>query len=139
MDFPSIAEPLERPYVSTGHLPEPEMVQKLVSDAHRRFNSNGDGQNSQVYPALAEIPAELFGISVAGTSGHLDEAGDTASEFSIMSVSKPFVFALVGETIGPERRRRITATAVSPGCCRATTGRITCRAKFRAMRRRVTG
>ena len=139
MDFPSIAEPLERPYVSTGHLPEPEMVQKLVSDAHRRFNSNGDGQNSQVYPALAEVPAELFGIGVAGTSGHVDEAGDAAFEFSIMSVSKPSVFALVGETIGPERRRRITATAVSPGCCRATTGRITCRAKFRAMRRRVAG
>lgn len=124
MDFPSIAEPSERPYVSTGHLSEPEMVQKLVSDAHRRFNSNGDRQNSQVYPALAKVPAELFGISVAGTSGHLDEAGDTAFELSLMSVSKPFVFALVCETIGPERRRRIAATAVSPGCCRATTGEL---------------
>jgi hypothetical protein len=34
MDFPSIAEQAERPYISTGHLPEPDIVQRLVSDAH---------------------------------------------------------------------------------------------------------
>ena len=102
MDFPSIEEPAERPYVSTGHLPEPDMVQQLVSGAHQRFKSNADGQNPQVYPALARVPGELFGIRVAGTSGRIYEAGDTEYEFSIMSVSKPFVFALVCETIGPE-------------------------------------
>jgi glutaminase len=37
MDFPSIAEQTEPPYISTGHLPEPELVRKRVSDAHRRF------------------------------------------------------------------------------------------------------
>jgi hypothetical protein len=37
---------LERLYVSTGHLPDPEMVQSLVEDAHRRFKSNSDGKNS---------------------------------------------------------------------------------------------
>ena len=108
MDFPSIAEQTDRPYISTGHLPEPEMVQRLVSDAHQRFKSNGDGQNSQVYPALARVPRELFGICVVGTSGRVYEAGDTEHEFSIMSVSKPFVFALVCETIGPEEARAKT-------------------------------
>jgi hypothetical protein len=34
MDFPSIAEQAERLYISTGHLPEPDIVQRLVSDAH---------------------------------------------------------------------------------------------------------
>ncbi|MCA6116607.1 glutaminase A [Bradyrhizobium sp. WSM 1738] len=112
MDFPSIAEQAERPYISTGHLPEPEMVQKLVSDAHRRFQSNGDGHNSQVYPALARVPRELFGVCVVGTSGRVYEAGDTEYKFSIMSVSKPFVFALVCETIGPEEARaRLGANA----------------------------
>ena len=112
MDFPSIAEQTERPYISTGHLPEPELVQKLVSDAHRRFKSNGEGQNSQVYPALARVPRELFGICVVGTSGRVYEAGDTNYEFSIMSVSKPFVFALVCEMIGPEEARaRLGANA----------------------------
>jgi glutaminase len=66
MDSSSIAEPAERPYVSTGHLPIPETVQKPVCDAHQRFKSNIDGQNSQVHPALARIPSELFGVCVIG-------------------------------------------------------------------------
>ncbi|MGE9007294.1 glutaminase A [Leptospira interrogans] len=105
MDSPSITAQAERPYISTGHLPEPEMVQELVSEAHRRFKSNTDGQNSQVYPALARIPSNLFGVCVVGTRGRVYAAGDTDYEFSIMSVSKPFVFALVCETIGPEEAR----------------------------------
>ena len=105
MDSPSITAQAERPYVSTGHLPEPETVQELVSEAQRRFKSNTDGQNSQVYPALARIPSDLFGVCVVDTSGRVYAAGDTDYEFSIMSVSKPFVFALVCETIGPEEAR----------------------------------
>jgi glutaminase len=48
-------------YTSTGHLPPDEMVRNLVHDAYRRFRSNADGRNSQVYPALAAAPADLFG------------------------------------------------------------------------------
>ena len=100
---PSIAEQAERPYISTGHLPDAEMVPELVSQAH--LKSNSDGNNSQVYPALARVPSELFGVCVAGTSGRIYGAGDIEHEFSIMSVSKPFVFALVCEAIGPEEAR----------------------------------
>jgi glutaminase len=56
MDFPSIAEQSDRPYILTGHLPEPEMVQSLVSDAHRQFQTNSDGNSSQVCPALLRLP-----------------------------------------------------------------------------------
>lgn len=105
MDLPSIAEQAGRPYVSTGHLPEAETVRTLVSNAHRRFKLNTDGQNSQVYPALARVPRDLFGVCVVGTSGSVYAAGDTDHEFSIMSVSKPFVFALICEAIGPEEAR----------------------------------
>jgi glutaminase len=112
MGSPSVAEQTERPYISTGHLPEAETVQKLVSDAHRRFKLNTDGKNSQVYPALARVPSDLFGVCVVGTSGSVYGAGDIEHEFSIMSVSKPFVFALVCETIGPEGARdRLGANA----------------------------
>ena len=44
-------------YVSTGHLPPPETVKALMSEAHERFKSNDEGQNSDVYPALAAVPA----------------------------------------------------------------------------------
>src|SRR6185437_1787515 len=112
MDLPSVAEGAERPYVSTGHLPVHEMVQKLVSDAYERFKSDTAGENSQVYPALARVSRDLFGVCVVGTSGRVYEAGDTEHKFSIMSVSKPAVFALVCEMIGPEEaREKIGANA----------------------------
>jgi hypothetical protein len=89
--------------ISTGHLPAPEMVQSLAQDTHRRSKSNSDGKNSQAYPAMAR--SELFGACVAETSGRIYGAGDVDYEFSIMSVSKPFLFALICETIGPEEPR----------------------------------
>jgi glutaminase len=101
----SIADSSEQPYISTGHLPEPELVQRLVSEAHARFKSNTEGENSQVYPALARVPNDLFGVCVVGTSGRVYAAGDVDYEFSIMSVSKPFVFALVCEIIGSDAAR----------------------------------
>jgi glutaminase len=86
-------------------LPGPETVQSLVNEAQRRFKSVHDGTNSLVYPALARVRSELFGVCVVGTSGQVYGAGDVDCEFTIMSVSKPFLFALVCETIGPEEAR----------------------------------
>ncbi len=93
-------------YVSTGHLPTPERVEDLVAEAYERYKDNTDGQNSQVYPALARVPGELFGICVVDTSGNVYKAGDAGYEFTIMSVSKPFVFALVCQEIGVEAVRQ---------------------------------
>jgi glutaminase len=93
-------------YVSTGHLPSPELVRALVDEAYQRFKSVPEGKNSDVYPALARVPSELFGICVVGTNGNVYAVGDAEHEFSIMSVSKPFVFALVCEAIGSEEARR---------------------------------
>ncbi|MGA2637696.1 MAG: glutaminase [Methylocella sp.] len=93
------------PYVSTGHLPPPEQVKALVSEAYERFRLNAEGANSEVYPALANAPRGLFGVCVVGTSGNIYEAGDTGHEFPIMSVSKPFVFALVCQSLGAEEAR----------------------------------
>jgi glutaminase len=96
---------LDSSFVSTGHLPTPETITALVREAHARFKSNTDGENSQVYPALAEARSELFGVCVVGVSGNVYAAGDTDHEFSIMSVSKPFVFALVCQQMGAEQAR----------------------------------
>lgn len=93
------------PFVSTGDLPTPEDVGALVAEAHARFRNVADGDVSQVYPALARMPAGLFGICVVGATGRVYEAGDADHPFSIMSVSKPFVFALVCQELGPEAVR----------------------------------
>ena len=112
MHSPRIAEPADWSYVSTGHLPEAEVVQRLVSEAHTRFKSNTDGQNSQVYPALAQVPSDLFGICIVGTNGRVYAAGDVDFEFSIMSVSKPFLFALVSVLSAPTL---LEPVVLSPG------------------------
>jgi glutaminase len=91
--------------VSTGHLPSPELVRTLLAEAYDRFKSNTEGQNSQVYPALAAAPSTSFGICMVGTSGNVHSIGDAECEFSIMSVSKPFLFALVCQALGPQEVR----------------------------------
>ena len=92
-------------FVSTGQLPDPELVTNLVNEAYNQFRNESDGQNSQVYPALAQVPSNLFGFSVVGTGGNVYSIGDADYEFAIMSVSKPFVFALVCESLGPDELR----------------------------------
>jgi glutaminase len=87
-------------------LPPPEQVNALVASAHRQFRSDTDGENSQAYPALASVSSELFGVCVAGTGGSVFAVGDTDYEFAIMSVSKPFVFALVCQAAGVEETRQ---------------------------------
>ena len=101
-----IDEAAEPSYVSTGHLPTAEQVGTLVAEAHERFKWVDEGQNSDVYPALARVPRGLFGICVVGVDGKVQAVGDADHEFSIMSVSKPFVFALVCQALGHEETRR---------------------------------
>lgn len=87
-------------FVSTGRLPPSDQVAQLVTDAHQRFESVALGKNSQVYPALARVPDHLFGICVVGADGRVFAVGDAEHEFTIMSVSKPFIFALICDLIG---------------------------------------
>jgi glutaminase len=102
---PSARNPDEAPYISTGRLPPGERVAALIAAAYERFKSNTDGKNSQVYPALARVPSELFGICIVSTSGESYSAGDADHPFTIMSVSKPFVFALLCDLLGHEELR----------------------------------
>ena len=89
-------------YVSTGHLPSARQVQASVDEAYRLYRAQAGGETSQVYPALARVPGHLFGICVTGVRGGMYRAGDSGHEFTIMSVAKPFVFALVCEVLGAE-------------------------------------
>ncbi len=92
-------------WVSTGHLPTAEVVQELVDEAHRRFASVMDGKVADYIPALAKAAPEHFGLCVAGCGGPLFEAGDARMTFSIQSLSKPFLFALICQAIGEAEAR----------------------------------
>jgi glutaminase len=105
MSKPTTSPPPKSAYVSSGSLPSPASVQQALEDAYNLYRSNTDGKNSQVYPALARVPSDLFGICLVSASGKVYSVGASDAEFSIMSVSKPFVFALICELIGVEDAR----------------------------------
>jgi glutaminase len=102
-----IAAGTESPFVSTGHLPEDDLVDRLVVEAYERYRTNDEGSLSDVYPALERVPGGLFGICVAGIRGDFHAAGDVDAELTIMSVSKPFLYALLCEQLGREEMRRL--------------------------------
>jgi glutaminase len=56
-------------------------------------------------PALAAAPAEAFGVCIAGVNGRIFAVGDADTEFTIQSISKVFVLALVLDVLGPEEVR----------------------------------
>ncbi len=91
--------------ISTGHLPTPSYVETLVEGAYQRYLPNRDGENASYIPILADVSADLFGVCLAGVGGQVVSAGDAEEAFSIQSVSKPFVFALICQALGEEVAR----------------------------------
>ncbi|MCZ7589796.1 MAG: glutaminase A [Gaiella sp.] len=102
----------EQAYVSTGRLPSEQDVRALVDEAHRRYRPVDVGAVSDVYPALGRVSPALFGVCVAAVDGRLHAAGDAEIGFTIMSVAKPFTFALVCDVLGPDEvQRRVGVNA----------------------------
>ncbi|MFJ3087919.1 glutaminase A [Streptomyces sp. NPDC086838] len=94
-----------RAAVSTGRLPTAEAVRTTLDGVRRRFQEDREGQVPDYIPELAEVDPELFGIAVAHVSGNVYAVGDAEHPFSIQSVSKPFVFALVNQELGRDTVR----------------------------------
>src|SRR5262245_15158695 len=92
----------EEIFVSTGSMPAREAVRALVETAYARFRDERSGQVADYIPALAEANPDAFGICVANTRGDALAVGEFEQPFSIQSVSKPFVFALVCDALGPD-------------------------------------
>ena len=92
--------------VSTGVLPSDADVRAAVSDAFEESRRHDGGTVADYIPALASAPADAFGVCVAGVDGRIFALGDADVEFTIQSISKVFVFALVCDTLGPEEARQ---------------------------------
>ena len=85
---------------STGALPAWSEVESLVQEAHRRYRSSSEGVVADYIPVLAQADPDWFAVCVAETNGSVHSAGDSDIEFSIQSISKAFVYALVCEEFG---------------------------------------
>jgi hypothetical protein len=78
--------------------------------------ADASGQQGSFYLAQqlagSNVPRDLFGIAIVSAGGGVYSAGDAEHEFAIMSVSKPFVFALVCQALGPvEVREKLGVNA----------------------------
>lgn len=94
-------------YISTGGLPDASTVEDLVRVTYELYRDVTEGTVSEVYPALAQVDPDLFGVCVVATNGRLFEAGDARRPFTIMSVAKPFVFALMCQAGGVDAIREL--------------------------------
>jgi glutaminase len=100
-DAPPVSE-----RVSTGSLPPDDEVRAVVEAGYEDFRHLDEGRVSNYIPALAAAPADAFGVCVAGVHGRLFAIGDADMQFTIQSISKVFVFALVCDVLGPDEARR---------------------------------
>jgi len=88
--------------VSTGRLPGWDRVEELVAEAHERNRGVETGEVADYIPVLASADPALFGVCVVEVGGGVHVAGDVEHAFSIQSISKAFVYALVCEALGHE-------------------------------------
>jgi glutaminase len=97
----SLDERSELPrYVSTGTLPGREYVGTAVAEAYNAIRGDLSGTLSTVYPALQQVDPNLFGISLVSAESETWDIGDSTHQFTIQSISKPFVFALICQERG---------------------------------------
>jgi glutaminase len=68
-----------------------------LDDLHARHTTLRDGQVATYIPELAKANPDWFGICLVTIEGHVYEVGDSRQEFTIQSISKPFVYGLALE------------------------------------------
>lgn len=93
--------------VSTGELPTLEVVESLLVEVYDLYRSVDEGAVADYIPALANADPSLFGVSIFGVGGRSFSVGDAERLFSIQSISKAFVFALVCEAVGHEKAHQL--------------------------------
>lgn len=94
-DVPQIA--------ATGAVPHASEIDDLLARAHERAAAHVEGAVADYIPVLATADPADFGLCIADVDGRLHEIGQTRVAFSIQSISKAFVYALLCEELGHER------------------------------------
>ena len=78
------------------------LLQFLIG-CHQQFAADNSGTVASYIPELNKADPAHFGMSIATLDGHVYETGDSRLPFTIQSISKPFVFALALDRLGPAR------------------------------------
>jgi glutaminase len=77
-----------------------ELVQNYLDQIREEHVGVTDGALASYIPELASVDPSGFGLSLSSSDGYVYESGDTAVEFTIQSISKPFTYALALDQLG---------------------------------------
>lgn len=77
-------------------------LRTVLRELYDKYLPLRDGKVADYIPELAKADSGSFGISVVTKDGQVFSAGDVKQQFTIQSISKPFVFGLALEMHGRE-------------------------------------
>jgi glutaminase len=86
--------------MATAHTLSP--IQSFLDALRAKYADYREGEVATYIPELAKADPELFGICIATTDGYVYEVGDSRQNFTIQSISKPFVYGLALDDHGAE-------------------------------------
>ena len=81
---------------------EDQPVWQYLRELHERYLPDRSGAVANYIPELAAVDPDSFGVAFATTDGFLYEVGDTATLFTIQSVSKAVIYGMALEEHGRE-------------------------------------
>jgi glutaminase len=79
-----------------------KQYQSAVDAAYAKYKDLKEGKNADYIPALAQVPSDLFGVSLVSVDGQQFHKGEVDVPVSIQSISKVFALARVIEDEGPK-------------------------------------
>jgi glutaminase len=79
-----------------------DLVQQYLDQIREEHAADDEGALASYIPELAGVDPAGFGMSLSSSDGYVYESGDTAIEFTIQSISKPFTYALALDRLGED-------------------------------------
>lgn len=79
-----------------------ELVQRYLDEIREEHADVTEGQLADYIPELSKVDPSGFALSLELADGFIYESGDTAVEFAMQSISKPFTYALALDQAGKE-------------------------------------
>jgi glutaminase len=77
-------------------------LQDALADLHARLSALDAGAVATYIPELGNADPDHFAICIATVDGHVYCVGDADVEFTIQSISKPFIYGLALDDTGPD-------------------------------------
>ena len=87
-------------------------MEETIGELYSKYLPCMEGHTADYIPELAKADIKQFAIAIVTVDGKIYKIGDSSKNFTLQSVSKPFVYGLALETHG--RERMLSKVGVEP-------------------------